>query len=129
MSRKYIGMQSFRSPFIGVPFQGLGAAWPPGRMYGDVSNFRAPYDDGYYTDMGRTPDGLGDVPTDSSILPEAFRRFVETGAEMPAWKRDIASALNQVPFWAYGLIAVASLGSAYYGYKEWEKHKKKPKHA
>lgn len=118
---RYFSTADFHAPFDPIPFQGLGATaveWPKGRAYFDVSNFRAPYDQGFY--QRNALFGLGAVPS-SEALPPDFARFLATGAPMPAWKRDLGSAANQVPYWLYGLIGLVGVASAYKMYKQWKK--------
>lgn len=113
MSRQYVSTASFRAPFNDAVLQGLGAVR---RDYLDVANFRAGYDDGYFQDNSLF--GLGAVTVPNvSAAPVAFRRYLEAGAPMPTWRRDLGAATNQIPRWAWGLMAVGALALAYGGFK------------
>jgi hypothetical protein len=54
MRRVYVDPSDFRAPFDapGLMLSGLGESlvqnWKPGRQYLNISNFRAPYDNGYF---------------------------------------------------------------------------------
>lgn len=117
MKRVYASTADFRAPFDSAVLSGMGAV---SRHYMDVANFRAGYDNGYFQDNSLF--GLGAVPpaaiTQTSALPVAFRRYVETGVPMASWRRDLGAATNQVPRWAWGLIAVGALALAY---RSWPK--------
>jgi hypothetical protein len=163
-----------------VPFQGLGASWPAGRSYWDVSQFRAPYNQGYYQNndlrgLGEAtapapgacadgsgnwlplpkPDGgvqmicpsspywkkavyyhyllklrhlesMGAVPASlakaiDQNAPPDVKRFLLAGEPVPTTARDMTLPFNQVPRWAYGVLAVAAAGVSYASYKRFKK--------
>jgi hypothetical protein len=111
--RTYADTSNFRAPFDAAVLQGLGTVV---RSYQDVANFRAGYDDGYFQDNSLF--GLGAVTVPSmSAAPAALRRYLEAGAPMPTWRRDLGAATNQIPRWAWGLMAVGALALAYRGFK------------
>lgn len=94
--------------------------WPRGRSYVDVSNFRAPYDKGYYQSGALQGLGALQAGLDQRQLPEKFRRYVVSGEKMGTFRRDLGSALNQVPRWLYGVLAVGGFGLAYLSYRRWK---------
>lgn len=72
MNRVYADVSNFRAPYDdgGLTLTGLGAAWPAGRSYHDVSNYRAPYDSGYF--QSNSLFGLGGV----QHIPESELRIM-----------------------------------------------------
>ena len=121
--RTYADTSNWRAPFDAAVLSGLGIV---SRSYQDVSNFRAA-DDGYFQDNSLF--GLGTSPTyagSPASYPPAFRRYLDAGAPMPTWRRDLGAATNQIPQWAWGLMAVAALALAYRGFKA-HKASKEPK--
>lgn len=121
MKRTYADTSNFRAPFDPVALQGIGAVH---RSYEDVSNFRAPYDDGYYQSgslrgLGTAPLLLGPahVPTPEQA-PPAMRAYLQSGRPMGTLRRDLGSALNQVPQWVYIALGAAGLYFAYQAYKK-----------
>ena len=56
--------------------------------------------------------------------PPAFAAFVQSGAPMPTLRRNITTAFNQIPRWAYGLVALVTFYGAYKSYKTWKGTKK-----
>lgn len=119
MKRVYADTSSFRAPFDDAVLQGLGSVR---RDYMSIANFRAGYDEGYFQD--NTLFGLGATPN-ITAAPVAFRRFVETGAPMSTWRRDLGSASNQVPRWAWLVLGAGALALAYRGFKNAKSSKKK----
>ena len=64
---------------------------------------------------------LGDARSDLNAmpLPGALARYLTTGAPMPSWKRDLGAMTAQVPRWAYGVLAGASIFFAGKAYRRW----------
>lgn len=112
VKRIYTETADFRAPFNSAVLQGLGTVR---RDYLDVANFRAGYDDGYFQDNSLF--GLGAAPPNVASAPVAFRRYLDAGAPMPAWRRDLGAATNQIPRWAWMALAVGALALAYRGFK------------
>lgn len=129
MQRTYTSTANFRAPFDSVPFAGLETATKVQRTYGEVSNFRAPYDTGYYQSGALR--GLGGVTFNPAHLlvpapeqaPPAMQAYLVSGRPMGTARRDLGSALNQVPRWAYGVIGAVAL------YFAWRAYKQSPKSA
>ena len=119
--RTYADVSDWRAPFDSAVLQGLGVV---SRHYADIANFRAGYDDGYFQDNSLLGLGVVTVPS-MAAAPVAFRRYLEAGAPMPSWRRDLGAATNQIPRWAWGLMAVGALALAYRGFKA-AKAEKKP---
>jgi hypothetical protein len=116
VKRTYASTADFHAPFDSAVLQGLGTVQ---RDYLSIANFRAGYDEGYFQDNSLF--GLG--ATNVALAPPAFRRFVDAGAPMPTWRRDLGAATSQIPRWAWALLAAGALGLAYRGFKT---AKKKP---
>ncbi len=53
--------------------------------------------------------------------PPAFSAYVQSGAPMPTLRRDVTTAFNQIPRWAYGLAALVAFYLAYRSYQAWKK--------
>lgn len=72
MRRVYTDVANFRAPYDdgGLTLTGLGAQWPRGRSYQDVSNYRAPYDAGFFQQNALF--GLGGV----AHVPESELRLM-----------------------------------------------------
>ena len=113
----YVDPSKFRAPlnYPNLTLTGLGEAltgkWPPGRSYVDVSRFQVPYLDYYF--QKNSLFGLGD-PAPSENLPPDFQSYLRTGAPMSTVRRDLGSALAQVPRVVWGILA---LGAGYMTYK------------
>ncbi len=127
MRRVYTGIANFRAPYddAGLTLTGLGADWPAGRSYHDVSNYLAPYDTGYFQDNALF--GLGGVQrmpeTEVRMLPPKVQRYVRFGEPVGTIRRDLAASSAQVPRWVWGLGAAVALVLAYRSYK---RHQKRP---
>ena len=132
-NRLYVSTAHFHAPFSEVPFAGLGGLgddelykpnrWPPGRRYFDVSNFRAPYDEGYYQDnslQGDAPNMVRNMNL-SDRSPPDVRRFLNSGTPIAEWKRDVLVPFNQIHPWVYGGIGVVALGLSYLSYRKFKK--------
>jgi hypothetical protein len=123
--RSYIDVSHFHAPFTGQVLQGLGAAE---RQYWEMAWFRAPYHQGYYQDNTLMGLGVSDQATAQSLAnaiasnaPPDVARYLQSGAPMGTALRDVATATNQVPRWAY---AVAGLGLLYLGYRSYKQNKR-----
>lgn len=123
--RLYADVSDFRSPFQSpnLTLTGLGRA----HSYREISNFRAPYDDGYFQNntlfgLGAPATGSGtDVEYQTQAFPEKLRLYVEAGDPMGTLRRDLASVSAQIPRLAwFGIAAGASL----LGYFSYKRHKK-----
>ena len=119
MKRTYTSVSDFRAPYDSVPFAGLGATR---RSYEDVSNFRAPYDNGYF--QNNTLFGLGAAATASSGIvpnpneaPAELQAYLASGRPMGTARRDLGSALNQVPRWVYAVLGAGALYLAWKSYQ------------
>jgi hypothetical protein len=124
MTRSYVDVSKFRSPYNypTLTLTGLGAenelkrTWPKGRSYMDTSRFRAPYLDYQFQDNQLF--GLGaPAPLDQQALPENLQAYLRTGAPMSTLRRDLGSALAQVPRLAWGLGAAVA---GFVAYKAWK---------
>lgn len=120
MKRLAVNVAHFRSPLRQVQFAGLGA-WPAGRAYYDVSHFRAPYQSGML--LNAPVDGLGAAPglPVLTLLPDKFQLYMQTGQPMQSTIGDLQSTLNQIPRWAWAVLAAGASALAYTAYK---RHKK-----
>lgn len=121
MKRTYADTSNFRAPFDPIPFQGIGAV-PVRRTYEDVSQFRAPYNQGYY--QSGELQGLGSQATYVPSLaptpeqaPPALRAYLQSGRPMGTLRRDLGSALNQVPQWVYVVLGATGLYFAFKAYR------------
>ncbi len=56
-----------------------------------------------------------------STLPVPMQRYVQTGAAPGTWQRDLVTASNQVPRWAYIVLAATSAWYARKSYLAWRK--------
>jgi hypothetical protein len=137
VKRTYTSTADWRAPFDPVPFQGIDGMgdvesqslrpervltqWPGGRHYFDVSNFRAPYDSGYYQSGALR--GLGESVPATQDMPPRIVSFVRTG-EMGTVRRDVGAVLNQIPRWAYGVAGALALLGAWKGYRSWKQAKR-----
>jgi hypothetical protein len=116
----YVDPSKFRAPlnYPNLTLTGLGEAlrpdWPRGRSYVDVSRYEAPYLDYQFQD--NTLFGLGAAPP-TQPLPEALHAYLQTGAPMSTIRRDIGSAMGQVPRVAWGIMAAVA---GYMTYKAWK---------
>lgn len=116
----YVDPSKFRAPlnYPNLTLTGLGEAlkqsWPKGRSYVDVSRFEAPYLD--YQFQNNTLFGLGAAPP-TQPLPDPLRVYLATGAPMSTIRRDLGSAMAQVPRVAWGIGAAIA---GYMTYKAWK---------
>lgn len=126
MRRVYADTSAFRSPYSSpnLTLTGLGAAWPPGRSYQDVSHFVAPYRTGMF--QSNQLFGLGDTMPQQTIarLPPELQRYVVSGEPMGTFRRDLSAASSQVPRWAYAILMVGTGYMGYRSYKAWKKARK-----
>lgn len=99
-----------------VVTEGLRRNWPSGRSYVDVSRFEAPYLD--YQFQNNSLFGLGAMP--SQPLPSTLQTYLQTGAPMSTVRRDLGSALAQVPRIVWGLLAAGAGFVTYRRYKEYK---------
>jgi hypothetical protein len=82
MNRIYTDVSNFRAPYDNVMFAGLGEPkWPAGRSYWDTSNYRAPYDNGYFQDNSLYGLSADPTPPGAAVPPEAM----PTGPRVPTW--------------------------------------------
>ena len=115
----YVDPSKFRAPlnYPNLTLTGLGedlrSKWPAGRSYVDVSRFQAPYLDYYFQNNQLFGLGANAVGIPAKIPPD-FDTYLKTGAPMSTVRRDLGSALAQVPRIAWGLLA---LGAGYMTYK------------
>jgi hypothetical protein len=121
VKRTYADTSNFRAPFDPVAFQGIGAV-PVRRTYEDVSQFRAPYNQGYYQSgelqgLGAATSGSAFVPSPAQAPPN-MRAYLQSGRPMGTLRRDLGSALNQVPQWVYVVLGATGLYFAYKAYKQ-----------
>jgi hypothetical protein len=121
MPRAYVDVSKFRTPFNypNLTLTGLGSEplrknWPAGRSYVDTSRYRSPYIDYQFQD--NTLFGLGDALS-SQPLPPAMQAYIQTGAPMSTLRRDLGSALAQVPRVAWG---AGALVAGYLAYRAWK---------
>ncbi len=122
MKRVAVDVSNFRAPFDSVPFAGLGqVSWPPGRSYWNTSDFRAPYDKSALVNASLLGLGAPPVVPAADLLPDRFRRYVLTGEPMTNVVGTAQSATNQVPRWAWALLA---LGASTLAYRAWKEHKR-----
>lgn len=116
----YVDPSKFRAPlnYPNLTLTGLGEdlrqTWPAGRSYVDVSRFEAPYLDYYF--QNNTLFGLGAAPP-SQPLPAPLAAYLQTGAPMSTIRRDLGSAMAQVPRVVWGIAAVLA---SYMTYKAWK---------
>ena len=93
MRRVYVDPSDFRAPFdaAGLMLSGLGEAlvkdWKPGRQYLNISNFRAPYDNGYF--QNNQLFGLGAAAVTEAAQTEQAAIAAKAGAseETPSDKQ------------------------------------------
>lgn len=52
-----------------------------------------------------------------SALPPAVQRYAATGTPPNPIRRDLVTVTNQIPRWAYAVIAV---GSAWFAFRAWK---------
>jgi len=123
MPHVYVDPSKFRAPlnYPNLTLTGLGEAlrkdWPGGRSYVDVSRFEAPYVDYYFQNNQLFGLGAG-APTEP--LPPALEAYLETGAPMSTVRRDLGSALAQVPRVVWGISAVLAGWVSYKAWKQWD---------
>lgn len=100
MKRIYTDVSNFRAPYDDVHFAGLGAShqWPAGRQVFDISNYRTPYDEGYFQDNSLF--GFGYDPGGGAVAPPLPDAAPPT---TPGWV-----------YWVGGLAAVALMGGIAY---------------
>lgn len=123
MRRAYVDVSKFRNPFNypNLTLTGLGSepgvrgSWPKGRSYVDTSRFQSPYNDYYFQDNSMF--GLGAAPP-SQPLPPRLEAFLQTGQPMSTARRDLGSALAQVPRLVWGVGFAVSGWVAYKAWKE-----------
>jgi hypothetical protein len=119
----YVDPSKFRAPlnYPNLTLTGLGEAlqktWPKGRSYVDVSRFEAPYLS--YEFQNNSLFGLGD-PMPTQPLPDDLQSYLKTGMPMGTMKRDLGSALAQVPRLVWGIFA---MGAGYMTYKVYKLYK------
>ena len=119
----YVDPSKFRAPlnYPNLTLTGLGEAltakWPGGRSYVDVSRFEAPYLDYYF--QNNTLFGLG-AAAPTQPLPAQLDAYLKTGSPMSVVRRDLGSALGQVPRVLWGIFA---LGAGYMTYKAYKFYK------
>lgn len=119
----YVDPSKFRAPlnYPNLTLTGLGESltrkWPKGREYVDVSRFQAPYLDYYFQDNSLF--GLG-AAAPAQPLPASLDAYLKTGMPMSTVRRDLGSALAQVPRIVWGLFA---LGTGYITYKAYKTYK------
>lgn len=122
------------APAPGYPKGQVVTQWPRGRRYYDTSNFRAPYDDGYYqdntlfglgADPAQVPGGQPLTAEQRAVIerqaPPGMRRLLVSGEPMGTLGRNVASASAQVPWWLWTLGAAASAYGSYAFYRRWQK--------
>lgn len=65
--------------------------------------------------------GMGDAGSDlrSMPLPPALERYLQTGAPMSTFRRDLGAATAQVPRWGYALLALGAFLIAGSAYRRW----------
>ncbi len=126
MARAYVDVSKFRAPFNypNLQLTGLGQAplrseWPAGRSYVDVSRYRAPYLDYFFQDnqlfgLGRA---MGAAALPDAPLPRNLQAYLATGQPMSTLRRDLGSALAQVPRVAWG---IGALVAGVVAYKAWK---------
>ena len=125
----YVDPSKFRAPlnYPNLTLTGLGGQvvteplrknWPRGRSYVDVSRFEAPYLD--YQFQNNELFGLGASAMPAQPLPPALQAYLQTGAPMSTVRRDLGSALAQVPRIVWGLLA---FGAGYVTYKRYKAYK------
>jgi hypothetical protein len=56
-----------------------------------------------------------------SAMPVAVQRYALTGEAPSPLRRDLVTAMNQLPRWYYGGLALVSGWLAYKAYVEWKK--------
>lgn len=123
MPHVYVDPSKFRAPlnYPNLTLTGLGEPlqenWRPGRSYVDTSRFWAPYLS--YEFQNNTLFGLG-APMPTQPLPEQLQAFLRTGQPMSTVRRDLGSAMAQVPRVVWGALA---LGAGYLSYRRWKQHK------
>jgi hypothetical protein len=122
MARSYIDVSHFHAPFQGQVLQGLGGVQ---RSYWETGWFRAPYHQGYFQDNTLMGLGVSDQATAASLTnaiaqnaPADVARYLQSGAPMGTALRDVATASNQVPRWAYMAGGALLLYLAYRSYKQ-----------
>lgn len=140
-SRTYYETSQFRSPYRHGYFQdntlmGLGAP-------GDVGAVNDPAIATLQQKLGVRTTGMLDGPTQAAIqsaqaknklpvtgVPDAALLaalgLIDPNAIPPSaapWRRDLNTALSQVPPLGYGALAVAFFAIAYYGYSRWKKER------
>lgn len=137
--RVYYEMSQFRSPYRHGYFQdntlmGLGADPGPGALSDLQSK------------LGVRPSGVMDGPTAAAIRSTQAKNnlpvtgvldaatLAAIGALNPAalppsgasWRRDLGTALSQIPPWGYSLLAAAFFGASYLSYKRFKKEHPTP---
>lgn len=121
----YVDPSKFRAPlnYPNLTLTGLGlgealtASWPNRRSYVDVSRFEAPYLDYYF--QNNSLFGVGDAAP-AQPLPAQLDAYLKTGSPMSTARRDLGSALAQVPRVVWGILA---LGAGYMTYKTYKLYK------
>lgn len=129
--RQYVSTAHSYSILRGAVLQGLGAdeiiaRWPKGRSYHDIAWFRSPYRSGYYQDGSLL--GLGAAPSSiaaaiDNVAPPNVKRFLLSGEPVSKLENNFSLPFNQVPRYAYGIIAVAGAALCYVSYKRFKKGK------
>jgi hypothetical protein len=64
---------------------------------------------------------LGEIDLKKVGLPEPMERYISIGEPMSTWRRDLGSAMGQVPRGVYGAGIVLTLFLAHRAYKRWKK--------
>jgi hypothetical protein len=127
--RLYIDPANSYAILNAAVLQGLGSnniltKWPKGRSYNDIATFRAPYTTSYFQDGSLL--GLGAVPASAASAiatkaPPNLKRYLLSGEPMPALANNVALPTNQIPRWAYAVMAVGAGALGYVSYKRFKK--------
>ena len=64
---------------------------------------------------------LGEIDVKKMPLPEEMERYISIGQPMSTWRRDLGSAMGQVPRLVYGAGIALSLFMARRAYKRFKK--------
>jgi hypothetical protein len=113
MRRVYVDPSDFRAPFdaAGLMLSGLGEAlvknWKPGRQYLNISNFRAPYDNGYF--QNNQLFGLGADAVNEVVQTEAAAVAAKTGTSTDEVPSDKALG-NTLALMGIGLAVGVAVG-------------------
>jgi hypothetical protein len=134
--RLYVENANNHAILNGAVLQGLGADkilshWPKGRSYNDIATFRAPYTTSYFQDGSLLGLGAAQAPGlgerqllaihIASNAPPNLKRYLLSGEPMPALANNVALPTNQIPRWAYAVMAVGAGALGYVSYKRFKK--------